>query len=295
VASLLGLLVVQTLTASSTPCTRIPQPCPKHPGRTFCASDPSPGQCDRPSNKTCPPCPPPVPPKPLPPGVAIPLPGNKDATGAECQSWWCPMLLETKHSTLLYGCCKPADEKKGVITGQLVRSTDSGQSWTQPTVTTNMGQGVYSATTDTIVMIIGWPPANASTALMATRSSTTTKQLLEDGNGCTYYLEKYCKADAGKGSACTTCLVAPNHAVLKRGLCTATEVSAFCTNGTLPPAPPPAPRGLAWASQLPPLSPHELAGCSAGVVKSTGPSAVCGCTPTSRHSRIPNAHLVAAR
>ena len=45
------------------------------------------------------------------------------------------MLLETKHSTLLYGCCKPAD-KKGTITSQVVRSTDNGQSWTQPTVST---------------------------------------------------------------------------------------------------------------------------------------------------------------
>eukprot|EP01052_Picozoa_sp_SAG31_P043002 SAG31_NODE_7020_length_1814_cov_1.844315_1_plen_278_part_00 len=42
-------------------CTTTPQPCPNHPGRTFCASDKSPGQCDRPSVKKCPPCPPPPP------------------------------------------------------------------------------------------------------------------------------------------------------------------------------------------------------------------------------------------
>lgn len=282
-APLLLTPLVAQVADDSIPCTRTPQPCPNHPGRTFCASDPSPGQCDRPSAKTCPPCPPPVPPKPPPPGVTFPLPGNKDATGGECQSWWCPMLLETKHSTLLYGCCKPAD-KKGTITSQVVRSTDNGQSWTQPTVTADTGQGVYAATIDTIIMIVGWPLANASsTSLMATRRSTTTKQQLEDGNGCAYYLEKYCKADAGKHSMCTTCLAAPDHAVLKRGLCTATEVSAFCTNGTLPPAPPPVPRGLAWASQLPPLSPHELAGCSAGVIKSTGMLGACICSPASRH------------
>ena len=279
--------------AASTPCTRTPQPCPSHPGRTFCASDPSTGQCDRPSAKTCPPCPPPVPPTPLPPGVTTPLPGNKDATGAECQSWWCPMLLETKHSTQLYGCCKPADPK-APVTGQVVRSTDHGESWSKPMVTANAGQGVYSATTDTIVMIVGWPPANASSLLAggSTRSSTTQQRLedqLEDGLGCTYYLEKYCKVDAGKGATCTTCLAAPSHAVLKRGLCTANEVSAFCTNGTLPPAPPPVPRGLTWASQLPPLSPNGLAGCSAGVVKSTGLSGTpC---PAPRRSRT-HTHLL---
>jgi hypothetical protein len=39
------------------PCTTTPQPCPSHPGRTFCMSDKEPGQCDRPSAKACPPCP----------------------------------------------------------------------------------------------------------------------------------------------------------------------------------------------------------------------------------------------
>eukprot|EP01043_Picozoa_sp_COSAG02_P053919 COSAG02_NODE_6026_length_3863_cov_7.223433_4_plen_317_part_00 len=272
---LLLLLLLLVETAASTndrvPCTVTPQPCPSHPGRTFCASDPSSGQCDKPSRKPCPPCPPPMPPPPLPPGVTTPLPGNKDATGAECQSWWCPMLLETKHSTLLYGCCKPADEKKGVITGQMVRSTDSGASWTKPIVTAHTGQGVYSATSDTIIMIVGWPPANVSSSLVAGGNQpASSQQRVQNGNGCTYYLEKYCKADAGKGSMCTACLAAPNHAILKRGLCTAIEVSAFCTNGTLPPTPPPVPKGLAWANQLPPLEPSELAGCSAGVIKSTG-------------------------
>ena len=42
-------------------CTTTPQPCPAHPGRTFCASDRSTGQCDKPSVKKCPPCPAPPP------------------------------------------------------------------------------------------------------------------------------------------------------------------------------------------------------------------------------------------
>ena len=49
-------------------CTTTPQPCPSHPGRTFCASDKSPGQCDRPSVTKCPPCPPP----PVPPNHCVP-------------------------------------------------------------------------------------------------------------------------------------------------------------------------------------------------------------------------------
>lgn len=39
------------------PCNSTPQPCPSHPGHTFCATDKTPGQCDRPSVKICPPCP----------------------------------------------------------------------------------------------------------------------------------------------------------------------------------------------------------------------------------------------
>ena len=43
-------------------CTTKPQPCPGHPGVTFCNSDPAPGQCDKPMpHKPCPPCPPPPP------------------------------------------------------------------------------------------------------------------------------------------------------------------------------------------------------------------------------------------
>ena len=51
--------------APSPPCTTTPQPCQKTPGHTYCASDPSPGQCARPAVATCPPCPPgPGPPPP---------------------------------------------------------------------------------------------------------------------------------------------------------------------------------------------------------------------------------------
>jgi hypothetical protein len=40
------------------PCSSVAQPCPSHPGRTFCESDPAPGQCDDPMpHKPCPPCP----------------------------------------------------------------------------------------------------------------------------------------------------------------------------------------------------------------------------------------------
>jgi hypothetical protein len=41
------------------------KPCPAHPGRTFCPSVSTPGQCDKPSHPPCPPCnAPPAPPAP---------------------------------------------------------------------------------------------------------------------------------------------------------------------------------------------------------------------------------------
>jgi hypothetical protein len=41
-----------------------PLPCPASVGRTWCPSDPSAGQCDRPPRPACPPCGPSLPPKP---------------------------------------------------------------------------------------------------------------------------------------------------------------------------------------------------------------------------------------
>ena len=198
--------------------------------------------------------------------ITTPLPGNHHAKDGECQSWWCPQLLETKHSTLLFGCCKSPG--RGPITGKMARSTDSGKSWTKPIVTNNAASAVYSQTTDTIVMIVSW---NASAAAVAGPEPqlASGSERAESGLACTYYLEKYCNADAGKGPTCLDCMKAANHQVLKRGLCTNTQVLAFCAHGTLPPAPPPTPTGPVWASQLPPMRASELAACSAGVSKST--------------------------
>jgi len=44
-------------------CSTTPQPCPSHPGRTFCSSSTAPNQCDHPP-APCPPCPSPAPPPP---------------------------------------------------------------------------------------------------------------------------------------------------------------------------------------------------------------------------------------
>lgn len=53
------------------PCSTKPQPCPAHPGTTFCMSDKTPGQCTKKMpHKPCPPCPqgpPPPPPTRVPP------------------------------------------------------------------------------------------------------------------------------------------------------------------------------------------------------------------------------------
>eukprot|EP01052_Picozoa_sp_SAG31_P024689 SAG31_NODE_2117_length_6412_cov_7.762712_6_plen_175_part_00 len=44
-----------TASASAPSCNRTPQPCREH-GHTYCPSDPTPGQCNDPPKKTCPPC-----------------------------------------------------------------------------------------------------------------------------------------------------------------------------------------------------------------------------------------------
>eukprot|EP01046_Picozoa_sp_COSAG06_P026725 COSAG06_NODE_2316_length_7094_cov_4.313796_1_plen_476_part_10 len=54
------LLLLGGSATSGQPCTTTPQPCADHSTRTFCMSDPTPGQCDQPMpHKPCPPCPPP--------------------------------------------------------------------------------------------------------------------------------------------------------------------------------------------------------------------------------------------
>ena len=98
----------------------------------------------------------------------------------------------------------------------MTRSTDFGKSWTVPIVNGHAGQSVYSETTDTIVMITGWPPANASGDAGSADGGAGVADQVESGLECTYYLEKYCKVDAGKAGTCLACLKAPSHQVLKR-------------------------------------------------------------------------------
>eukprot|EP01052_Picozoa_sp_SAG31_P037925 SAG31_NODE_4976_length_2823_cov_1.737885_5_plen_258_part_00 len=62
-----GCFVMVALASStSTPAPQpacLPQPCPGHPGRTFCPNNPAPAQCGKPSVSHCPPgpCPGPAP------------------------------------------------------------------------------------------------------------------------------------------------------------------------------------------------------------------------------------------
>ena len=127
----------------------------------------------------------------------------------------------------------------------MVRSTDFGQSWSEPVVNGHAGQSIYSRTTDIIVMLTGWPPApqaaSAWTSIAVGHQEVEAE--LKSGLDCRYYIEKYCKADAGKGATCLACLAAPHHQVLKRGLCQPDEVARFCKNGSLP-APPRAARAI---------------------------------------------------
>lgn len=63
-------------------CTTEPQPCPGHPGRTFCQSDSAAHQCDFPPRKTpCPPCP-----KPRSPGCKT---AEDCSLGGECVNGTC--------------------------------------------------------------------------------------------------------------------------------------------------------------------------------------------------------------
>jgi hypothetical protein len=68
---LLGAVLTQpgsALATASPPCTTsTPQPCPNHPGHTFCESSAAPNQCDGPPPAHCPPCSHPSPPRGPPP------------------------------------------------------------------------------------------------------------------------------------------------------------------------------------------------------------------------------------
>ena len=44
--------------SNASACTAAPQPCPGHPTRTWCRTDPAKGQCDAARTGPCPPCPP---------------------------------------------------------------------------------------------------------------------------------------------------------------------------------------------------------------------------------------------
>ncbi len=72
-------------------CTTAPQPCPNHAGVTFCESDDSPHQCDRPMpHKPCPPCPSPGPAPVSPAQPLVRTAKGETATIAflGMNSWW---------------------------------------------------------------------------------------------------------------------------------------------------------------------------------------------------------------
>ena len=77
----------QTGGALLTPCSA--KPCTNHPGRTYCPSDPSPGQCDRVSHPPCPGCPP-APPGPPPVPSPPPVPGPVCSSGNISSNHICP-------------------------------------------------------------------------------------------------------------------------------------------------------------------------------------------------------------
>ena len=87
--------------------------------------------------------------------MTIGLAGNKGAKGNECQSWWCPMLIETRANvTLLFGCCKlPAPSRS--ITSNMVSSKDGGKTWSEIKELDNLGQAVYSRSGKLFMLVSG--------------------------------------------------------------------------------------------------------------------------------------------
>jgi sucrose-6-phosphate hydrolase SacC (GH32 family) len=129
---LLLLLVVESSGSSSTPCPA--QPCPGHPGRTYCPSVPTAGQCDQPSHSPCPPCkqPPPPPTGACQTAVDCSLGGACINGTCHCDPTWKPPncvelnLLPVNKSSQGYhhGQPGPANESTASWGGQAV--FDSG-------------------------------------------------------------------------------------------------------------------------------------------------------------------------
>ena len=74
-------------------CTTTPQRCPHTPNRTYCVSDPTPEQCDKPPKATCPLC----------NGTKLPIPRNFHGTCHFMQGRHHP----TENAAVISGACSP--------------------------------------------------------------------------------------------------------------------------------------------------------------------------------------------
>jgi hypothetical protein len=116
-----------TASASTPGCNRTPQPCASEPGHTFCPSDSTPGQCQDPPKKTCPPC------KPGPaanedtiilgrklvarePGQAEP--GPAEATSSDSRNSFAILFLNNKPNATKIVCDKKCMQAVGIPPGK---------------------------------------------------------------------------------------------------------------------------------------------------------------------------------
>ena len=113
----------------------------------------------------------------------------------------------------------------------MVRSTDSGRTWGAKVTLDNMGQAAYSRSSGEIVMLLEQWQAESTTSRHAPQYARHADTAVAAVLDCAYYLTKYCKAEAGKGTACQDCL---NAHPAKFTLCTLAQEASFCKNGTLP-------------------------------------------------------------
>ena len=90
-------------------CTSIPQRCPHTPNRTYCVSDPAPGQCDKPPRATCPSC----------NGTVPPIPRNFHGTCHFMQGRHNP----SQNAAITSGKCSPTPAPPAVdcVKGKCVR------------------------------------------------------------------------------------------------------------------------------------------------------------------------------
>jgi hypothetical protein len=203
------------------------------------------------------------------------------------------MLLHTNtNKTLLFGCCKTAE--RGEILSSMTSSKDAGQTRSEITTPPGLGQAVYSAKSSTIIMTVGFGQGQEGGAA-AQFARHHHVEFEPAANNCTTFFEGVCPGLYGKNQSCVDCVQA-YWAAHGRGFCSKQDVHRIAAQTTSPetrrtsPAechrrphrrlrPPLLPLlchrtrialiANSRPSQLPKLTPEQLAKCQTGIIRST--------------------------